>query len=409
MKTAHTLTFGDVPRRCRAAAGLTQEELAEKAALSAKGIGDLERGARQHPRRETMHLLADVLRLARASWRAGDRSSLVRVDLLLGDDGRFHACEVNADCPGGHNESLALPRLARAAGFRQGTDPTRMLDALATRIRDISSQRDKSPGVVALLYATAYAEDLQVCALVRRALERQGVRALLVPPTAPRFEEGELRIGRDVVRALYRFFPTEYMEGQSNLEGIVQAVRAGRVRTLSSFAHLYTQSKLSLARAWAHEARMDRADREVVRRHVPRSLDVADVSRAQLVDERGAWVLKRAYGRVGDEVFVGPLFASDEWTSVVDAVHAMRAAGESWIAQRFVAQRPVPTPWGPRFVTLGAYVLDGRFTGYFARITPVSHVSHDALCVPVFVRQDQGAEPLGAATPADAERGGAAA
>jgi transcriptional regulator with XRE-family HTH domain len=64
MKTAHTLTFGDVPRRCRAAAGLTQEELAEKAALSAKGIGDLERGARQHPRRETMHLLADVLRLA---------------------------------------------------------------------------------------------------------------------------------------------------------------------------------------------------------------------------------------------------------------------------------------------------------------------------------------------------------
>jgi hypothetical protein len=50
-----------------------------------------------------------------------------------------------------------------------------------------------------------------------------------------------------------------------------------------------------------------------------------------------------------------------------------------------VRQRPVPTPAGDRFVTLGAYVLDGRFAGYFARVTPQSHVSHDALCVPVFV------------------------
>ena len=34
---------------------------------------------------------------------------------------------------------------------------------------------------------------------------------------------------------------------------------------------------------------------------------------------------------------------------------------------------------------LGAYVLDGRFVGYFARLSEDSHVSHDALCVPVFV------------------------
>ena len=55
-----------------------------------------------------------------------------------------------------------------------------------------------------------------------------------------------------------------------------------------------------------------------------------------------------------------------------------------WLAQRFVRQRTVPTPWGNRYLTLGAYVQNGRFVGYFARITPRSHVSHDALCVPVF-------------------------
>jgi glutathionylspermidine synthase len=364
-------------------------DLHESAVLVAEGVvaavGRVAARAHADPVERAHYGLTDAVhQLASASFESGDDASLMRVDLLLAEDGAWRACEINADCPGGHNESVALPRLARAAGFLQGIDPTRMLDTLVARIVELSVQRDASPGVVAIMYATAYAEDLQVCALVRRALERQGVRALLVPPTAPRFEDGEMRVGRDVVRVLYRFFPTEYMEGQNNLEGIVRAVRRGGVRTLSSFAHVYTQSKLSLARAWAHEPGMGRADRDIVRRHVPRSFDAAVVSRAQLEGERSAWVLKRAYGRVGDEVFVGSLFAADEWPPVVDAVLAMRAAGESWIAQRFVAQRPVQTPWGPRFVTLGAYVLDGRFVGYFARITPESHVSHEALCVPVF-------------------------
>ena len=38
--------FGDLLRRYRTAAGLTQEELAERAGLSTRGISDLERGAR---------------------------------------------------------------------------------------------------------------------------------------------------------------------------------------------------------------------------------------------------------------------------------------------------------------------------------------------------------------------------
>jgi hypothetical protein len=69
---------------------------------------------------------------------------------------------------------------------------------------------------------------------------------------------------------------------------------------------------------------------------------------------------------------------------IVDETRDLAARGEAWVAQRFVPQRAIPTPWGRRLVTLGAYVLDGRFAGYFARITPDSHVSHDAVCVPVF-------------------------
>src|SRR3954471_2188828 len=57
-------SFGDLLRRYRQASGLTQEELAERATLSARAISELERGARQYPYRSTLQLLAAALQLA---------------------------------------------------------------------------------------------------------------------------------------------------------------------------------------------------------------------------------------------------------------------------------------------------------------------------------------------------------
>jgi DNA-binding XRE family transcriptional regulator len=47
----------------RFAVGLTQEDLAERATLSARAVSDLERGLRTRPQRETIRLLAEALRL----------------------------------------------------------------------------------------------------------------------------------------------------------------------------------------------------------------------------------------------------------------------------------------------------------------------------------------------------------
>jgi predicted ATPase/transcriptional regulator with XRE-family HTH domain len=60
---ATSVKFGDLLRSYRLAAGLTQEGLADRARVSPRAISDLERGARQHPWRETVRLLADALGL----------------------------------------------------------------------------------------------------------------------------------------------------------------------------------------------------------------------------------------------------------------------------------------------------------------------------------------------------------
>jgi non-specific serine/threonine protein kinase len=55
--------FGELLRRHRVSAGLTQEALAEQAGLSARGIADLERGVRRSPYQQTVQRLAEALGL----------------------------------------------------------------------------------------------------------------------------------------------------------------------------------------------------------------------------------------------------------------------------------------------------------------------------------------------------------
>jgi predicted ATPase/DNA-binding XRE family transcriptional regulator len=68
--------FGEVLRRLRHDLGLTQEELAERAGLSTRGISDLERGVKRTPHRDTALRLADALVLspdARRTFVASSR------------------------------------------------------------------------------------------------------------------------------------------------------------------------------------------------------------------------------------------------------------------------------------------------------------------------------------------------
>jgi transcriptional regulator with XRE-family HTH domain len=76
------VTFAALLRKLRTEARLTQEELAEATGLSPRSISDLERGIAATPRRDTVRLLADALRLvgpARAEFEAVARGRPVAV------------------------------------------------------------------------------------------------------------------------------------------------------------------------------------------------------------------------------------------------------------------------------------------------------------------------------------------
>jgi class 3 adenylate cyclase/DNA-binding XRE family transcriptional regulator len=63
LTASSSVTFADLLRHHRTMAGLTQEELAARAGLSADAISTLERGARRRPCRDTVALPAEALAL----------------------------------------------------------------------------------------------------------------------------------------------------------------------------------------------------------------------------------------------------------------------------------------------------------------------------------------------------------
>src|SRR5271154_4246314 len=65
MNAADDRSFGALLREFRLAARLSQEALAERAGMSARGISDLERGIHRAPYQQTVNLLLDALGLDR--------------------------------------------------------------------------------------------------------------------------------------------------------------------------------------------------------------------------------------------------------------------------------------------------------------------------------------------------------
>ena len=106
MSAVSPSAFGLLLRRLRQAAGLTQEELAERAGLSVEGISALERGVNRAPRRDTTALLADALALSDA-----DRTALAatarRPDTATGPSMSLPAADP-ADRFVGRADELAL-------------------------------------------------------------------------------------------------------------------------------------------------------------------------------------------------------------------------------------------------------------------------------------------------------------
>ena len=128
MTDTERLGFGALLRKCRSAAGLTQEDLAQATGLSVRGISALETGERSRPHRYTVQQLAEALNLRDAEltlFRTAARESgeLGDEDSATGQDGESLSSDTSIGPLKSKTPAVDPGRLARSSVTRDSGGP----------------------------------------------------------------------------------------------------------------------------------------------------------------------------------------------------------------------------------------------------------------------------------------------
>lgn len=314
---------------------------------------------------------------------------LARYDLFPTEDGRWMVSEFNEDVPGGFNEAAGIPELLGDPGGGLGWEGDlrgRFVEAFAAH------------ETVALLYATAFSEDLQHMLILERWLADAGHHTVLGSPAhleAGWGGWGRPRILETPVDAAFRFYPGEWMPRLPNFGGWLR--HGPRLPMMNPVHRLVRQSKLMFA-VWNEMDDLAPQDRELLGFHCPSTEAFEPSKIAALQHERERWVLKRAFGRMGDSVVIGALSTDSLWASAL--AEAAGAPADFCIQERFGA-RALTFEAGQLYPAIGLFLVNGRFAGYYSRVAPQPLITHEAYHVATLVQgaRDSRTDPVPAAIP----------
>lgn len=280
--------------------------------------------------------------------------------------GGWRFSEFNCDVPGGVHEGAGLNDLI-------GGDRSRF------RVVELLTEsvcRETVRPTVAVCYASGYAEDLEQCQFLRREWNRVGIRAILCNPENLVWNGRDLRAFGERIDLVYRFFPVEWLQEVENFDALLSAARSGGLPMINGFTAMIPQSKKTMAFWHERIDLFDAGEQELIRAHVPRTetFRVAELDRYRR--DRDRLVVKRQFGRIGEEVLMGSHCTDDEWA---DWLGWPASEPEQWIVQERFDNLPIPVDGETLYGCFGPYVVDGRFAGLYNRFARDGFIAFNAL------------------------------
>jgi hypothetical protein len=280
--------------------------------------------------------------------------------------GGWRFSEFNCDVPGGIHEGAGLNDLIGGDRSR-----FRVVELLTESIC-----RDTVRPTVAVCYASGYADDLEQCQFLRREWGRVGIRAILCNPENLVWNGRDLRAFGERIDVVYRFFPAEWMMEVENFDALLSAAKSGALPMINGFTALIAQSKKTMALWHERIDLFDAAEQDLIRGHVPRS----ESFRAEGLDryrrDRDRLVVKRQFGRIGEEVLMGSHCSDEEWA---DWLGWPASEPEQWIVQERFDNLPIAVDGETIYGCFGPYVVDGKFAGLYNRFARDGFIAFNAL------------------------------
>jgi glutathionylspermidine synthase len=300
---------------------------------------------------------------------------VMRFDFHFTRDG-WRISEANSDVPGGFVEASGFTKLV-AKHFR---GDVQLCGDPAGAYADALAHSAGGERTIALVHATWHSDDRQVMEYIARRLREIGVKSALLAPDELEWHAGEARrrgaAGKSPL-LLARFFPAEWLPrigGRSRWEPWFRGSRS----PLSNPATAVLVQSKRFPLVWDAL----RTPLTHWRTLLPETRSVREMA-GPLED----WVLKPTLGRVGEDVAIEGVTATDKFRNL----HRDARRNESaWVAQRRFDTIPIATADGMRYPCIGVFTIDGRTAGAYGRVAAGPIVDQDAQDAAVLVRDGDG-------------------
>jgi glutathionylspermidine synthase len=266
-------------------------------------------------------------------------------------EGSFAITEGNLDVAGGFNEASGVTKLfaEHAVGAVTGGDP-------AASVTE-SLRAEVTGGTIGCLHVTNFADDHQVVRFLAKHLEEAGLVPILFGPSQLGYDDGYacavVGTKRHRLDAIFRFLPADWLPRLDPLSMWWGALRAGRTSWMNPVTSVFTQSK-RFPLVWPRL----RVPLPTWKRLLPETRSPRDI-------DDGDWVLKPALAHEGYRVGIGGVTESSTHATIR---RNARLFPWRWAAQRRFRAAAIPTPEGPRFPSIGVFVVDGRAAGLYGRL-----------------------------------------
>ena len=303
-------------------------------------------------------------------YRREEHVRLMRFDFHPTETG-WAISEVNSDVPGGLAEASVLPQLV--SEYVEGAAPYRHI---GKSLFDAFTYKANAEGSVAFIHATSYSDDRQVMQFLGDYFEKNGLRAIYIAPDHLQWKNGKaeniVEGAEGKVDGIIRFFPLEWLANlpaKSNWKAYYNCTTPSCNHPIA----IFTQSK-RLPIVWDELG----CDISTWKKLLPETKDPKKVNNK---DEN--WVFKPALGRVGEGISIREAAGEKEYTQILASV---KSNPKDWVAQQKFKSVPLLSQDGTEYhLCVGAFTVDGKGAGFYARISPYPRIDGRARDIPVLV------------------------
>ena len=300
---------------------------------------------------------------------------LMRYDFHPLVDGGWAISEVNSDVPGGFAESSLMPKIALDVLENEEYTYKSFGDVLINAI--VEKVDDK--GRIMFVHCTSYSDDRQVMQFLGDRLSKLGYESIYCAADHIKFTNNEaisiLDSNEGKVDAIIRFTPLEWIVDikPKRWEGYFDTTTISCNHPIA----IYTQSK-RFPLIW-DELETFGVKLDTWRKLLPETVEVKFGKR------RDGFIYKPVWGRVGEGITIKEACKADEYKKIIMET---RLFPKRYIYQKKFDSRPLEGNDGNNYhVCLGAYNIDGKAAGYYARISKTPRIDSNAADIPVLIER----------------------